>query len=191
MSAILRRLLPSVLGLVVGALVAWQAKPAPSPQYPDVVVPDQVLVDARPKAEPTVRTRIVYRKVRPTTTATSAGTPDTAMVDRFCAAALAAQADRRDTIRVAPDTGRLARARPILPTFSGRKRGKTLDLNATRSDGSLYAQRQRVRGDFEWVASDSTIVVREQRAPFRLFSGLPGKLLLVGAGIVVGKVVLH
>lgn len=191
-----------------GALVAWRLKPAAPPLFRTVQVRDDAIQAITPRVNPTIADRLTKRTVAPTQVATSQGTPDKAAIDRFCAAKAAAAVlqTSANVQRPAADSASNPAAKPeapsatpILPPFSGRFADNQLELQATRSDGSLWAATYPARPPFEWVAghgagSDTTAIVRENRALFRLLphlgacarGGLLGGAIGAGAGLLTG-----
>jgi len=160
--------------LLVGLSIGWQVKPTPKPIYRDVIVPDTVILQSAPDTVLRFVDRIKWRVAEPQVIARGT-TSDLSRLDNYCA-----------TIRFPSDSVVPPAA---LPPTSGRYTGKVLDLYATDSRGRLFHQSTPVSSPFEWVATDSTYEVREQRAGFRFFRGIPKVALPFLAGVAAGVIV--
>jgi hypothetical protein len=197
----------AALAATAGALLAWQVKPLPPPQFRTVIVKDTSLAQQVPHVTPTLGERITKTTVKPTQVAVSLGNPDTALIGKFCVERVAAAMAAVQT-SAKPDSGpnqeRLAKESnknppPILPPFSGRFADNRLELQAVRSDGSLWDATYQATPPLEWVAghggaSDTAAVVRQNRALFRLLphlgkcakGGILGGAIGAGAGLLTG-----
>lgn len=173
--------IPVLIGLVcliTGSVIGWRLRPAPPPAFPRVITDTVAIYRERPVAVIRWRDRIRWRSVPPAVVATGPeGEKDTAAVTRYCT-----------TLR---DTSR-AQAPATLPDFRGRMSGPTLQLWSTLSDGRAWYSSTTVHGSMlQWLSNSDSVIVREERVGFRLFRGLPGKVLLFGTGVLAGKILLH
>lgn len=172
-----------ILGLVVllgGAFtLGWQTRPEKVP-FPRVITDTVSIYRERPTVQIRWREKIRWRTVPPVTVTTGLREEkDTAAVNKYC--------------KSAPDSSRADSAagprRAVLPDFRGRRTGDKVQLWSTLSDGRAYSAIYQVAGDrWQWLSNSDSTIWRQERVGFRLFRGLPGKILLVGGGYVLGKV---
>jgi hypothetical protein len=196
MTPLRSHLLVGAAAAILAGAAAWALKPTPAPGYSAVTVPDAAILARRPTAQPTLGQRVTTHEVRPQQVATSAGRPDSARVNRFCSAAaqaanaapaIAVQTSALDSAGASPQRGNNVATAPTpqLPPFAGKYDGRTLQLDATRSDGSLWQGTYRAHTPLEWIAGDTGVTVRERRALLRALMKLPkcGKGAAIGAAL--------
>jgi len=180
-----------VLLILVGWL-GWHLKPQPASQFRDVIVHDQEIVKETPDSVLKLIDRLRLAVKKPSLIA-HGDVADPSRLDAFCRppappdTVLVTVADRGDSV-AAPLTAPVA----VLPPSSGKYDGKRLQLFSVTSDGKLFQQDTPAQAPFEWIAVGGEYSVREERAPFRFFSSLPGnvlKMLVIGGtGYVIGAV---
>lgn len=156
--------------LVGGFALGWRTRPERT-YFPRVITDTVTIFRERPTVVTRWREKLVWRTVPPTAIAIGPRTTvDTAAVNKYC--------------NRAADTSRVG-----LPDFRGRRTGNRVQLWSTLSDGRAYSVIYQVAGDrWQWLSSGDSTIWRQERLGFRLFRGLPAKLLLVGGGYVLGKV---
>lgn len=161
-------------GLLLGGafILGWQTRPEKVP-FPRVITDTVSIYRERPTVVTKWREKIVWRTVPPTAVAVGLiGEADTAAVGKYC--------------KVVRDTSSRA---VVLPDFRGRRTGEQVQLWSTLSDGRAYTVIYPARGDhWQWLSSADSTIWREERVGFRLFRGLPAKILLIGGGYLLGKV---
>lgn len=163
------------LAALGAAWLAWTLKPTPAPTYRDVVVHDSVILKEAPDTVLRFVDRIKWRVMEPTVIARG----DSAVPERLAAYC------GPDTVS---DSVSPPMSDPVLPPSSGKYDGSRLALFSVTSDGRLFAQETPAKAPFEWVNRGGVYEVREQRAPFRLWNGLPGTA--AKGAVIVGSFLL-
>lgn len=189
-----------LVAVLLGGVLGRCTAPDYDVRYPDVVVPETVLVSGEPDTMASLRERVSSPVVQPEQTAVAprAAQPDVAS---FCSAA--GWTVTRDTVLIPENSGGIANApegagSPVMPLTqptmllirSGVKKGDYLTLIGPRSDGDLFRGDYKVGGgDFQFrVAGGEAFVQRDRWHGVKTWAERIGIALVAGTtGYVVGQ----
>lgn len=188
---------PALIGAaaaVIGALAAWQLKPAPAPGPAKVQV-DTVFAEAeRPHLEkPSLGERITTARAKPIQTRVAAA-PSSAALQRvaiYCRPPIALQTSAVPPGSDSATSNKVERQEhpAVLPDFAGRYRGGKLTLYSTLNDGRAWSADYTVRGHIEWGSDGDSANVRGDRWFVRLLRGAARCAPAMGASGAIGTVV--
>lgn len=159
-----------VLALAAAAWLGWCARPTP-PRLPQltITVHDTITIfQDRPVEKLRFVDRIIWRESPPDIIIKT----DTLI---------------RDSTKLIEYCGKEdLPPKPVLPPVSLRYEGKTLRFWSYLADGRAFYQQTTARSPWQAITVDSTLVVREQRAPIRFLKTLGECALGSGIGAVGG-----